>query len=72
MEPFLILGAVMLLGEILGRGDAPARRRRIGAIAAGGILIAVIANFAWFWPVYTDGLLTQTQWVHRIWFQRWI
>ncbi len=72
MEPFLILGAVMLLGEILGRADATARRRRIGAIAAGTIVIAVIANFAWFWPIYTDGLLTQSQWVHRIWFQRWI
>ncbi|MCW2857823.1 MAG: glycosyl transferase, family 39 [Marmoricola sp.] len=72
MEPFLILGAVMLLGEILGRADASARRRRIGAIAAGSIVIGVIANFAWFWPIYTDGLLTQAQWVQRIWFQRWI
>lgn len=72
IEPFLILGAVMLLGEILGRGAPGSRRRRNGAIAAGAVVIAVIANFAWFWPVYTDGLLTQSEWVQRIWFRHWI
>jgi dolichyl-phosphate-mannose-protein mannosyltransferase len=72
IEPFLILGAVMLLGEILGRADASQLRRRIGAFAAGTVVVAVIANFAWFYPVYTDGLLTQSEWVQRIWFQRWI
>ena len=72
IEPFLILGAVMLLGEILGRADAGLLRRRIGAFAAGAVVIAVIANFAWFYPIYTDGLLTQHEWVQRIWFKRWI
>ncbi|MCW2787514.1 MAG: glycosyl transferase, family 39 [Marmoricola sp.] len=72
MEPFLILGAVMLLGEILGKADATVRRRQIGAVVAGTVVVAVIANFAYFWPIYTDGLLTQTQWLHRIWFERWI
>lgn len=72
MEPFLILGAVLLLGEILGRGAPGSLRRRNGAIAVGVVLVAVIANFAWFWPVYTDGLLTQSEWVQRIWFRHWI
>lgn len=72
MEPFLILGAVLLLGEILGRADAGAVRRRVGAIAAGSVVVAVIINFAWFWPIYTDGLLTQSEWLQRIWFKRWI
>jgi dolichyl-phosphate-mannose-protein mannosyltransferase len=72
IEPFLILGAVLLLGEILGRAAPGTRRRRIGAIAAGAIVVTVIANFAWFWPIYTDGLLTQSEWIHRIWFSRWI
>jgi dolichyl-phosphate-mannose-protein mannosyltransferase len=72
MEPFLILGAVMLLGQILGRPDASARRRKIGAIAAGSIVVAVVVNFAWFYPIYTDGLLTQSQWLQRIWFRKWI
>lgn len=72
IEPFLILGAVMLLGEILGRAAPGSRRRRNGAIAAGVVVVAVIANFAWFWPVYTNDLLTQAEWVQRIWFRRWI
>ncbi|MFL6108774.1 MAG: phospholipid carrier-dependent glycosyltransferase, partial [Marmoricola sp.] len=72
IEPFLILGAVMLLGEILGRADASKRRRMIGAFAAGTVVVAVIANFAWFFPVYTDGLLSNAQWVQRIWFKKWI
>jgi dolichyl-phosphate-mannose-protein mannosyltransferase len=72
IEPFLILGAVLLLGEILGRAPAGSVRRTVGAIAAGTVVVAVIVNFAWFWPVYTDGLLTQSEWVQRIWFHRWI
>jgi len=72
IEPFLILGAVMLLGEMLGRADASARRRRIGAFAAGTVVVAVIANFSWFYPIYTDGLLSQHEWIQRIWFKRWI
>ena len=71
-EPFLILGTVMVLGEILGRVDASALRRKVGAIIAGGVVVAVILNFAWFWPIYTDGLLTRGEWLQRIWFQRWI
>ncbi|WP_246004800.1 dolichyl-phosphate-mannose--protein mannosyltransferase [Nocardioides marmorisolisilvae] len=71
-EPFLILGAVMLLGEILGRADASKRRRMIGAFVGGTVVVAVIANFAWFFPVYTDGLLTNAEWVQRIWFKKWI
>lgn len=72
IEPFLILGAVMLLGEILGREPAGSMRRTVGAVAAGTVVVAVIVNFAWFWPVYTDGLLTQGEWIRRIWFHRWI
>ncbi|HEX7740797.1 MAG TPA: phospholipid carrier-dependent glycosyltransferase, partial [Marmoricola sp.] len=71
-EPFLILGAVMLLGMILGPRGASAVRRRNGAIVAGVIVFAVVANFAYFWPIYTDGLLTNSEWLHRIWFKRWI
>jgi dolichyl-phosphate-mannose-protein mannosyltransferase len=72
IEPFLILGAVLLLGEILGRAPAGSLRRTVGATAAGAIVVAVIVNFAWFWPIYTDALLTHASWLDRIWFQRWI
>jgi len=71
-EPYLILGLVLLLGMILGPPGSSARRRRTGAIVAGAMVFAVVANFAWFWPIYTDGLLTNAQWLQRIWFKRWI
>jgi hypothetical protein len=32
----------------------------------------VLVNFAWFWPIYTDVLLTHSEWLQRIWFSRWI
>ena len=28
--------------------------------------------FAWFWPIWTDQLLTRSEWLDRMWFPRWI
>ena len=70
--PFLILGATMLLGEMLGRADASATRRALGAAAAGSVVVLAVVAFAWFWPIWTDQLLTQREWVQRMWFRRWI
>ena len=78
IEPFLILGATMLLGELLGRvprGDRsllPEGRRRWGAVAAGAVVVVIAANFAFFWPIWTDGLISNSAWLRRIWFERWI
>ena len=41
-------------------------------IVAGSFFVLVLLNFAWFWPIYTDGLLTHAEWTDRIWFARWI
>ncbi|MGN6722514.1 MAG: dolichyl-phosphate-mannose--protein mannosyltransferase [Marmoricola sp.] len=70
-EPFLILGLVLLLGQILGR-ERTGRRRKIGAVIVGAVVALIAVNFWWFWPIYTDGLLTNSQWLARIWFVRWI
>jgi dolichyl-phosphate-mannose--protein O-mannosyl transferase len=72
MLPFMILAATLLLGEILGRSGSSPKRRRIGAWAAGTVVVAVAVNFAWFWPIWTDGLITHSEWLQRIWFDRWI
>ncbi|MGN6782291.1 MAG: dolichyl-phosphate-mannose--protein mannosyltransferase [Marmoricola sp.] len=78
IEPFLVLGATLLLGEILGRTrteadplTAAARRRR-GAVIAGAVVVLVAANFTFFWPIWTDGLISNGHWLQRIWFERWI
>jgi dolichyl-phosphate-mannose-protein mannosyltransferase len=70
--PFLILGATMLLGELLGRADASPVRRAAGAAAVGSVLVLTMLSFAWFWPIWTDQLITNREWVQRMWFRRWI
>ncbi len=72
IEPFLILGLVLALGRILGPRDAGAVRRRVGALVAGGYVVVVLALFAWFWPIWTDQLITTPHWLQRIWFHDWI
>jgi dolichyl-phosphate-mannose-protein mannosyltransferase len=70
--PFLLLSLVLALGEVLGREGASARRRSLGAAAAGSVVVAAMLAFAWFWPIWTDQLVTNRQWVERMWFKRWI
>ncbi len=70
--PFLVLGATLLLGEILGRRDASAARRTVGAVTAGSVLVLTVLAFAWFWPIWTDQLVTNSEWLQRMWFRRWI
>jgi dolichyl-phosphate-mannose--protein O-mannosyl transferase len=70
--PFLVLGATLLLGELLGRANASPLRRSLGTAAAGSVVVLTVLAFAWFWPIWTDQLITRSQWLQRMWFQRWI
>ena len=70
--PFMVIAATLLMGRMLGRTTAPTPRRTVGVIVSGAFFVLVLLNFAWFWPVYTDQLLTHREWLDRIWFSRWI
>jgi dolichyl-phosphate-mannose--protein O-mannosyl transferase len=70
--PFLVLASTLVMGELIGRSREPSPRRTFGVIVAGSFFILVMVNFAWFWPIWTDGLLTHSEWLGRIWFHRWI
>jgi dolichyl-phosphate-mannose--protein O-mannosyl transferase len=70
--PFTIVALTLALGEIVGRAPAPSGRRTVGTIVAGSYFILVVLNFVWFWPIWTNGLLTLSEWHDRIWFARWI
>ncbi|MGL5811243.1 MAG: dolichyl-phosphate-mannose--protein mannosyltransferase [Nocardioides sp.] len=70
--PFTILAITLTIGKLLGPAARPSSRRTVGVIVAGSFLVLVLINFAWFWPIWTDGLLTHDQWTDRIWFRRWI
>ena len=69
--PFTAICLARVLGLILGKADAGPRRRQ-GAIVAGVILAIVTLNFAFIYPIITDALLTQSQWLARMWFSSWI
>ena len=70
--PFTILALTLTLGQILGPDRSPTPRRTVGTIIAGSFVVLVILNFAWFWPIWTNGLLTRSEWFDRIWFSRWV
>jgi dolichyl-phosphate-mannose--protein O-mannosyl transferase len=69
--PFTVIALAMVLGLILG--PANGRYRRRGAIVVGVAVALVALNFAWIYPVLTDGLLVhQTEYLARMWLRSWI
>lgn len=70
--PFLVLGLTLALGSIVGSSNVPSPRRTTGVVIAGSYVVLTVVAFAWFWPVWTDQLMTHTEWLRRIWFTRWI
>ncbi|MDF1605740.1 phospholipid carrier-dependent glycosyltransferase [Nocardioides sp. YIM 152315] len=70
--PFLVLALTLAIGRMLGTSSAPSGRRTAGVVVSGAYLVLVLMNFAWFWPIWTDQLLTHGEWLDRIWFTRWI
>lgn len=69
--PFTCTCLALVLGLVLGKSDA-GQRRRTGAIVVGVAVGLATANFAFIYPILTDGLLTRTQWLTRMWFGSWI
>jgi dolichyl-phosphate-mannose--protein O-mannosyl transferase len=70
--PFLVLGLTLALGSIVGSSNVPTPRRTAGVVIAGSYVVMTVFAFAWFWPVWTDQLITHEEWLRRIWFTRWI
>jgi len=71
-EPFMIIAVVLCLGLIIGSASASPSRRAIGAVVAGGYLLAVLLNFAYMYPVLTAETIPYTSWLSKMWFSRWI
>lgn len=69
--PFLVLATTLLVGQLAG--DGRSRQRRLAAaVVAGTVLGLTVLAFAWFYPIWTNGLLTNAEWLQRMWFRRWI
>ncbi len=70
--PFVVLAITLTMGKLIGSSTAPSPRRTLGVILSGTFFLLALLNFAWFWPIYTNQLLTHAEWLDRIWFSRWI
>ena len=70
--PFMCLSATMVVGAVLGKADASPVRRSWGAATAGTIVVAVVALFMYFYPIYTGQTISYTDWSNHMWFQSWI
>jgi dolichyl-phosphate-mannose--protein O-mannosyl transferase len=69
--PFLCIGLAMALGVLMGPANAGRRRFR-GTILAGTVVGLIILDFAFIYPILTDGLLLRSHWDWRMWFGSWI
>jgi dolichyl-phosphate-mannose-protein mannosyltransferase len=70
--PFSCAALAMVLGMVLGPADGPRRRRIGGTVLMVGLLTAVVVAFAYFWPIWTNGLITHDGWQSRMWLDSWI
>ncbi len=72
-EPFLILTVTLVLGMIIGSRTAGRERRLVGALVAGGYLVAVALCFAYFYPLYVGESIPYSHWFARMWLgNKWI
>ncbi|MGI9002762.1 MAG: dolichyl-phosphate-mannose--protein mannosyltransferase [Pseudonocardia sp.] len=71
VAPFLVLGTVLVMGEILGRADASRERRQTGLLVVGLWVGAVVANFIWLWPILVGQPITPEMWDAQLWLPSW-
>lgn len=81
LMPFLALGLAMGIGILVGTPRRMPMRAVFGGrtrwpdwrILGAALLVgAIVADFVWMFPVFTDMTLTYTGWQQRMWFQSWI
>jgi dolichyl-phosphate-mannose--protein O-mannosyl transferase len=70
--PFLCLAVAMMVGAILGPPDADQRRRTVGAVGAGVLVLLIVWNFIYFFPIYTGVTIPYPDWQARMWLDTWI
>jgi dolichyl-phosphate-mannose-protein mannosyltransferase len=68
VEPFVVLALVFCARKILG--NEPWSTHRIIIVAL--FVVAIAANFIYFWPLFTASVITYTHWSNLMWFSSWI
>ncbi|MEU1336741.1 phospholipid carrier-dependent glycosyltransferase [Streptomyces sp. NPDC005827] len=70
--PYLCLAVAMMLGAVLGPPGADRRRRTRGAVAAGVLVLLIVWNFVYFYPIYTGQTIPYSGWQSRMWLDTWV
>lgn len=70
--PFLCLAVAMMVGAMLGPPGATETRRALGAVGAGTLVLLILWNFIYFFPLYTGQAIPVDDWRGRIWLDTWI
>ncbi|GLW55431.1 dolichyl-phosphate-mannose--protein mannosyltransferase [Kitasatospora phosalacinea] len=70
--PFLVLAVTMMIGAMLGRADSSPDRKLAGATGAGLLVVAIMWNFLYFYPIYTGQTIPMDDWRARMWLDTWI
>ncbi|MDN5857383.1 MAG: phospholipid carrier-dependent glycosyltransferase [Pseudonocardia sp.] len=71
VAPFLVLATVLVMGEALGRAGMSWERRQTGLVVVGLWVGAVVANFAWLWPILMGLPITPEMWDMQLWLPSW-
>ena len=70
--PFLCLAVAMMVGAIIGPAGSSERRRIIGVVGSGVLVLLIIWNFIYFWPIYTGQSIPLSSWQNRMWLDTWV
>lgn len=71
LAPFLVLGLVLVLGEVLGSARDHAERRKTGLMAVSLYIGIVVTNFAWLWPILNGEPISVDRWQAELWLPSW-
>ncbi|WP_373295484.1 dolichyl-phosphate-mannose--protein mannosyltransferase [Kitasatospora griseola] len=70
--PFLVLAVTMMIGAMLGPAHASPDRRLAGATGAGLLVVGIMWNFLYFYPIFTGQTIPIPDWNGRMWLSTWI
>ncbi|MFC5728545.1 MULTISPECIES: dolichyl-phosphate-mannose--protein mannosyltransferase [Nocardioides] len=70
--PFTVIALTLTIGTLIGPSRLPSARRTAGVVVGGAFVILTLVNFAWFWPIFTNQMITHSEWLDRVWFSRWV
>lgn len=70
--PFLCLAVSMMIGAMLGPPGSDERRRTVGAVGAGVLVLLIVWNFIYFFPLYTGQTIPLGEWQDRMWLDTWV